>query len=210
VKAKLYGYLATPADTLRAYPAYLTNVPARYARAYAYHKDGFLDKAVGEMDALLATAPNDPYFLELKGQMLLESGKPAEALAPLRRAVELTNNQPLIATTFGHALIASDENAGSHSHFAEGERVLKAAVARDRDNPFAWYVLGIIYANQGDMVRAKLASAEQQSLNGNMPEALRSAQDALAGLPTGSPDALRAEDIAMQARSAIARAKKHK
>ena len=35
--------------------------------------------------ALVATAPHDPYFLELKGQILLESGKPKEALAVAAR-----------------------------------------------------------------------------------------------------------------------------
>ncbi len=214
VKAKLYGYLAEPADTLRAYPEYLTSVPARYARAYAWHKDGFLDKAMGETDALLAAAPDDPYFLELKGQILLEAGHPDDALAPLRRATALTQNQPLIATTFGHALIASDDaatGAGTKGpHFAEAERVLKSAVARDRENPFAWYQLGIIYANEGDLPRARLASAEQQVLSGNMQQAQRSAETAMAGLPHGSPDWLRAQDIAFQARAAIARKGKHR
>jgi len=210
VKAKLYGYLAEPADTLKAYPEYMTSVPARYARAYAWHKDGFLDKAMAESDALLATAPDDPYFLELKGQIQLESGHPAQALEPLRRATALTRNQPLIATTFGHALIATDEAAGSHEYLAEAQRVLKSAVSRDRENPFAWYVLGEVYANLGDLPRASLASAEQQVLSGEMPSALRSANTALAGLPHGSPDWLRAGDIAMQARGAIAHDRKRK
>ncbi len=214
VKAKLFGYLATPADTMQTYPDYMTGVPARYARAYAFHKDGFLDKAMAEADSLLAGAPNDPYFLELKGQILLEAGKPVDALAPLRRATEMTGNQPLIATTFGHALIAADDAANSEghtgAHFAEAQRVLKSAVARDRDNPFAWYQLGIVYAAAGDLPRAQLASAEQQSLSGNMVAALRSAEAAAAGLKPGTPDALRAQDIAMEARAAIAHAKKHR
>ncbi len=208
IKAKLVGYLDEPADTMRAYPEYLTGEPARYARAYALHKEGFLDKSMAETDTLLAGAPNDPYFLELKGQILLEAGHPAEALAPLRRATELTNNQPLIATTFGHALIAVDDGAPNGAHFAEATRVLKAAVSRDRENPFAWYQLGVIYAANDDLPRAQLASAEQQSLEGRMPEALRSAESALASLPKDSPDGLRAQDIAMEARAAIAHDKK--
>ena len=223
VKAKLVGYLDEPGDTLQTYPDYLTGVPARYARAYAWHKQGFLDKAVAESNALLAGAPDDPYFLELKGQILLEAGKPADAIEPLRRATDLTNNQPLIATTLGHALIAADDAAaaaiaGSQHrddgdsrpgpHFAEARRVLRAAVSRDRENPFAWYVLGEVYNEEGDLPRARLASAEQQALNNNMAAAGRSAEAAEAGLPKGSADWLRAQDIAMQARSALARAKK--
>ena len=210
IKAKLYGYLAEPAMTYQAFPEYINSIPAHYARAYAYHKEGFLDKATAEADALLASAPNDPYFLELKGQILLEAGKPADALAPLRRATELTNNQPLIATTFGHALIATDDRVNSNDHLAEAQKVLKAAVGRDRENPFAWYVLGIIYAKTGDAPRARLASAEQQALSGEWAFALQSASAAKAGLPVGSADAIRAEDIAMEAKSALAKMKKRR
>lgn len=205
-KAKLYGYLAEPKATFTAYPAHMTGDAARYARAYAWHKEAQVEKALAETDALLLKAPTDPYFLELKGQVLLESGKPAEALVPLRRAVELSSGQPLIATTLGHALIASEDP----KNMAEAERVLKVAVARDRENPFAWYQLGVVYAANGDMARARLASAEQQIMQQRMPEALASAQAAEAVLPKGSADWLRAQDIAMQARTAIERARKRR
>ncbi|MGH6786267.1 MAG: M48 family metalloprotease [Novosphingobium sp.] len=205
-KAKLYGYLAEPQQTLIAYPPTLTGVPARYARAYAFHKEAFVDKAMAETDALLLAAPNDPYFLELKGQILLESGKPAEALGPLRRASEASGQAPLIATTLGHALIATEDKA----NFKEAEGVLKAAVARDRDNPFAWYQLGVVYAANGDLARAKLASAEQQAMSLQMFDALRNAAAAEAELPRGSADWIRAQDIAMHARAEIERAKKRR
>lgn len=207
IKAKLAGYIDEPAATYRDYPPNDQSVAAHYARAYAYHKEAHMDQAVAETDALLATAPDDPYFLELKGQVLLESGKPAEAIAPLRRATELTGNEPLIASTFGHALIATEDKA----NFDEAAKVLKAAVARDRYNPFAWYQLGVIYAAQGDMPRAYLASAEQQAMNGRYADALRSAQAAEVGLEKGTPDWIRAQDIGLQARAALEdmRDKKH-
>jgi len=204
IKAKLFGYLAEPRDVFRTYPETDNSVPAHYARAYAYHRQSQLDRARAETDALLAVDANDPYFLELKGQILLEAGQAAEALVPLRKATELTGYQPLIATLFGHALIATEDPA----HFAEAQTVLKNAVARDRENPFAWYQLGTIYAANGDMPRARLASAEQQSLTGQMDAALRSAQAAEAGLPSNSPDWLRAQDIEMQARAALERKKR--
>lgn len=199
IKAKLYGYIAEPKLVLQAYPEYLTTQPARYARAYAFHKDAQIDKALAEADALLREEPDNPYFLELKGQVLLESGKAREALVPLRRATQLTNNQPLIAGTFGHALIATEDKA----NFAEAEKVLRAAVARDRENPFAWYQLGVVYEARGDTPRARLASAEQQVMKRQMQLAYASASAAEAALPKGSPDWLRAQDIAFQARAAI-------
>jgi predicted Zn-dependent protease len=202
-KAKLYGYLYPPAATLRHYPPYLTSEPARYARVYAYHKESRLDDAVKEVDALLAEKPNNPYFLEIKGQVLLEAGKADEALAPLRKATELTSNDPLIASTFGLALINTEDRA----HLDEAETVLRAAVARDRENPFAWYELGMVYGAKGDIPRARLASAEQQIMSDSPTEALRSALAAEASLPKDSPDWLRAQDISMQARAQLERKK---
>lgn len=201
IKAKLYGYVAQPARTLNAYPTYLTSVPARYARAYAYHKESKMTEALAEADALIATDPNDPYFLELKGQVLLESGKPDEALEPLRRATEMTGNDPLIASTFGHALIATEDPA----NLAEAETVLRAAVGRDRENPTAWYQLGMVYGARGDIPRAQLASAEQQIMSGSPREALQNADSAERSLPMGTPDWIRAQDIAMQARAELER-----
>jgi len=205
-KAKLFGYLGEPAQIMRTYPETMTDVPARYARAYAFHRQAFPDKALAETDALLAKAPNDPYFLELKGQILLESGKPSEALVPLRKATEVSSNQPLIATTFGHALVATEDPA----NLVEAQRVLKAAVARDRENPDAWYQLGVVYAANGDTARAQLASAEQQVMSYQFMAALRNAEAAEASLPQGSADWLRAQDIAMQARAAIERQRKRR
>ncbi len=201
IKAKLTGYLAKPATTLRDYPETDMTVPALYARAYAYHKNARVDRALDAADRLLAKNPDDPYFLELKGQVLLESGRPQEALDPLRRATELTHAEPLIAGIFGHALIATEDKA----NFEEAERVLRAAVGRDRRNPFAWYQLGVVYAARGDMPRARLASAEQQVMSGEYAMALRSAQAAEAGLEQGTPDWIRAQDIGMQARALIER-----
>lgn len=199
IRAKLFGYLAEPQRTLNMYPESDTTMSGRYARAYAYHKEARIDKALVTVDSLLSEEPDNPYFLELKGQVLLESGRVTEALDPLRRATDLTLNQPLIASMFGHALIATEDEA----NYPEAERVLRAAVARDRLNPFAWYQLGVVYAARGDMPRARLASAEQQVMSRQYPAALRSATEAEAGLPRGSPDWIRAQDIALQARAEL-------
>jgi predicted Zn-dependent protease len=193
VKAKLRGYVLEPPQVVREYPETDTSVAARYARAYAYHRGAYPDKAVAEVDALLATAPRDPYFLELKGQVLLESGKPAEALAPLRESVRLTGYNPLITSMFGHALIATEDP----KHFPEAEQALRSAIAKDNQNPFAWYQLGIVYDRKGDRARAALATAERFSLEGNPRMAFANARLAMAGIPRGSSDWVRAQDIVM-------------
>ncbi|WP_271079139.1 M48 family metalloprotease [Aurantiacibacter sp. MUD61] len=201
VKAKLFGFLSTPERTLQFFPEYMEGVPARYARAYAFHKDARMDEAMLETEALLAIEPSNPYFLELQGQILLESGRVAQALPPLREATRLTGSTPLIATLLGHALIATEDPA----NLDEAEAVLRAAIGRDRENPFAWYQLGVVYGQRGDTPRARLASAEQQILSGNPQGALVNASAAEQSLPTGTPDWIRAQDVQLQARAQLER-----
>lgn len=193
VKAKLEGYVAPYARTLNDYPEGDNSIYARYARAYAWHKAGYPDKADAETLALIAARPHDPYFLEIRGQILLEAGRPRDAIAPLKEASELTRYDPLIVTTYGHALIATEDK----SNYAEAERVLRIAVNKDSDNPFAWYQLGTVYELKGDTPRAMLATAERASMTGDFRTAVYSARGAMAGLPPNSADWIRAQDIAL-------------
>lgn len=190
IKGKLFGYISPPQSTFDRYPLTMTGAPARYARAYAFHKQSLTDKAVTEVDALLKSAPADPFYNELKGQVLLEAGRPADAIPVLRAAVA-GSGAPLIASLLGHALIATENPA----NYAEAEQVLRRAVAQDSENPFAWYQLGVIYAHNGDTGRAALATAEQQLLSGEPKRAMASAQRALLALSRGTRDYLRAQDI---------------
>ena len=206
VKAKLLGFTSEPATTLREFPESDQSVPARYARAYAWHKSAYPDRALLEVNNLLKDAPDDPYFLELRGQIMLESGRPADAIESLRKAVQLTNNQPLIASLFGHALIATEDE----SHFEEAQRVLKAAVAKDNENPFAWYQLGVVYSRQGDTARAQLATAESALLQRNYGSAIRSSQIAMSGIKENTPEWIRAQDISLIAKNEFERSDKRR
>jgi predicted Zn-dependent protease len=199
IRAKLIGFVDDPRRTFVRYPESDRSVPARYARAYAWHRDAHPDRALAEVDALLQTSPNDPYYHELRGQILLESGRPREALQSLRVAVARAPDQPLIASLLGHALIATEDQA----NFAEAERVLRVAVGRDNSNPFAWYQLGVVYEHNGDRARAALATAERYNLQNQPRLALASAEQAMLGISVGTPDWLRAQDIAMVSRTAV-------
>ena len=171
VRAKLFGYVDDPRQVLTRYPESDRSIPARYARAYAWHQQRpSRPGAARRPTACSRSAPHDPYFLELKGQILLESGRPQEALASLREAVARAPDQPLIAALLGHALISTEDPA----NFEEAKRVLRVAVGRDNDNPFAWYQLGIVYDREGDQARAALATAERYNLH--RPAAARSGQ----------------------------------
>lgn len=202
IRAKLIGYVSEPRDTLKAYPLSDTSPPARVARAYAYHKLAESEKAVAEVDALLLQVPNDPFILELKGQVLLESGQVESAIAPLRQATALSGGEPLIAGMLGHALVMVGETKDSDALYAEAEKVLKSALNRDQDNPFAWMQLETVYERRGDKPRLALATAERLTLtNGDPRAALNSATVASHGLAKGTPEWIRAQDIVQVSRN---------
>jgi predicted Zn-dependent protease len=138
--------------------------------------------------------------------VLLESGRPKEALEPLRDAVARAPDQPLISAMLGHALISTEEK----THFEEAKKVLRSAISRDNTNPFAWYQLGIVYSREGDEARAALATAERYNLEGRTRLALANAETALQGIPTGTPDWIRAQDIAMVSRAEVQKEKDRK
>jgi predicted Zn-dependent protease len=204
VKAKLAGYVMDPGQTLTLYPATDQSIYAHYARAYAYHKSGYPDKADAESAALLRARPDDPYFQEVRGQILLEAGQPAAAIAPLRAATEGSRYNPLIATTYGHALIATENKA----NLPEAIRALRIATARDDENPWGWLQLGTAYEQSGDEPRAALATAERASMTGDQRTAVTAAKYAMANIPANTADWIRAQDIAMTSGDAMAKDKK--
>ena len=206
IKGKLTGYVEEPRIVMQRYPEGTNTAAALYARAYAWHRSGYPDQAMAEAAKLVALAPNDPYFLELEGQILLESGKVEDSLPVLRRAVSAAPNEPMILTLLGHALVTSEDKILQ----AEAEPLLRRAVALDRENPFTWYQLGVIYDRRGDKPRAALAAAERFSLEGNAMGAMMNAQVAHAGLRPGTPDYIRADDIMLIAGDAVEQQRKKK
>jgi predicted Zn-dependent protease len=206
IKGKLIGFVEEPPRVMQAYPEGTNTAAALYARAYAWHRSGHPDQAMTEAARLVALNPDDPYYLELEGQILLESGKVADSLPVLRRAVDRAPFEPMIITLLGHALVTSEDPKLQ----AEAEPLLRKAVSLDRENPFTWYQLGVIYDRRGDKPRAALAAAERFSLEGNAMGAMMNARAARAGLPAGTPDFIRADDIMLVAGDALEQQKRKK
>ncbi len=191
MRGKLYGFTERADTVLRRYPPSDQSAPARYARAVVSFKNGRLADALAAMDGLIAQQPNNPYFWELKGQILLESGRARESLVPLRRAVALAPNAGLIRILLGHALVATDTPANTE----EAIRELSNASQREPDAPEVYRHLATAYARKGNIAMAELNSAQFFFDTGKFSEAATQATRAMAKLPQGSPGWIRAEDI---------------
>jgi predicted Zn-dependent protease len=191
MRAKLYGFTEKPDVVLRHYPPTDTSMPARYARAISAYRFGDLHAAIAQIDALIAAAPSNPYFYELKGQALLEGGHPAEAIAPLRRAVQLAPNPALVQITLGQALIATNDNKVAD----EAITLLRAALAKEPESSDAYLQLAMAYGRKHDLADADLASAQAAFARGDNKTARELAARAKERFPIGSPGWVRADDI---------------
>jgi predicted Zn-dependent protease len=191
VRAKISAFMERQETVYRRYPLSDTSLPARYAHAIATYRHGDLRSALAQIDALTQVQPNNPYFYELRGQALLEGGKPAEAIAPLRKAVQLSNNAPLIEMLLGQALVATDNAAFT----ADAITILKAALARETEAPLGYTQLAMAYAKKGDYAEADLASAQAAYLRGDNKTARDLASRAKTRFAVGTPGWVKADDI---------------
>ncbi|QCQ99195.1 M48 family metalloprotease [Brevundimonas sp. SGAir0440] len=193
ILAKIHAFMAPPNATLRDYPSTDASLPGRYARAIAWYRDGQTDKALTAVDALIAGDVNNPYFQELKGQILFEEGRPAEAVAAHREAVRLKPDAPLLRVNLAHALIETNDKA----KLDEAIDQLKHAVVAEKDNTMAWRLLAQAYASQGKEGQARLASAEYYFAGGDEKQATQFALRARSMLDPGSIEWRRAVDIVL-------------
>ncbi len=191
MRAKLYGFAANAAEVGRRYPPSDVTLPARYARAIAAYRSKRLADALGQIDALLRDQPNNAWFWELKGQVLLEFGRPQEALVPLRRAVALAPSAGLVRILLGQALVAT----GNKALAAEAIRELSNATQREAEWPDGWRHLAQAYALKGDIGMAEYASAQAYFVVGDYRMAVTQATRAKEKLPPGSPSYIKSDDI---------------
>lgn len=195
MKAKLVGFLYPLARTLRIYKDTDNSVPSRYARAIARYRQPDLEKALVLIDGLIADEPDNPYFHELKGQMLFENGRLAGALDSYGRAARLLPDSALIRRDLARAQIEYNQPQMIDAAIIN----LESALASERNSPFNWRLLAIAHGRKGNLGRSSLALAEEALLNGKSDVARYHAGRAMTIFPRGSREWLQAEDIQLAA-----------
>ena len=190
-KAKLRGFLEGPQVVFSKYPPEDHSKPARYARAVAHFKAADLRNAVREVDSLIEDEPQNPYFYELKAQILYESGQREKAIEPARQALKLKPNSPLLEIALAQSLLETSDR----SQVEESIVLLKSALTVEKGNSYAWYTLSRAYGELGQEALAKYAVAEQAYAVGDLQRARSFAQRAQDDLQRGDPQWRRASDI---------------
>lgn len=190
MRAKLDGFLSTPGS--QGATRFQSAEFELYRDAIRLHRLPAPDQALEAIDKLIGMRPNDPYYWELKGQILQESGRGPQAVEPYRKAVSLAPDEPLIRAGLGEVLLT----VGDERSDREALQMLEQAAIDDPYDPGLRRPLALAYARRGDEGMSAVVTAERLALTGNVSDAKRQAERAKRLLPVGSPGWLRAEDIA--------------
>lgn len=191
IKAKINGFMQDTNVTLRQYPLSDQSDPAHYARAVAYYRGSMLEKALKEINFLIERFPDNPYYEELKGQMLFEFGHVEESIPAHERSVALAPDKALLRINLGRALAATEDT----ERLPEAIKELKRALLIEPDNSFAWFELARAYGGMDDEPMANLATAESRYYSGAPGEAAQFARRAMSGLKRDTPEYRQALDI---------------
>lgn len=187
--AKLDGFLAEPNAALRRHQG--DGLPARYARAVAHYRLSQVDKALALLDQLSAERPTDPWFRELRGQILFESGKLAEAEAPYREALRLRPGSALMRLGLARTLM----ERGGDARLAEAAALLKEVVRVEPRNAGAWRFLGVAQGQLGAEDEAALSLTEHSVLAGRKDDAELHLRRAQAAIEPADPGWVRVQDL---------------
>jgi predicted Zn-dependent protease len=196
IKVKLAAFTKPPPTTLAAYPASDQSVLARYARAIADYRIPELDKALPTIDGLIKDYPTDPYFRELKGQMLFENGHVADAVAPYEEAVRLAPDAPLLRIELAQVYIENDNPAQNRRAIA----YLRDALRSEDKDVEAWHLLATAYGRANQLGMAALSLAEEGLAADNKANAVGQAKQAEKLLPRNGADYERAAEIRREAK----------
>ena len=191
IQAKLIGFMQPFRRVMRHYPKNDTSLEAKYAHSIAYYRREEIDRALPLIDALIEMEPGNPYFHELRGQMLFENGRLEEALPSYKTAVSLDPASALLRMGLAHVQLEipdSRENRPAMEH-------LLYAIEKERDNPQIWQLLAIGYGREKAYGMSALALAEKALRLGDKVTAIQQATRAQKKLPKGSPGWIRAQDI---------------
>lgn len=195
VQAKLYAYLE-PTRALARWKDGDPSVVARYGRAYAHFRRGDVRAALPLVDGLIREEPKNAFFHELKGDLMLQNGRPADAVAPYRAATANAPDAASIRVSLAHALLETNDPRTAD----EAIRNLEIAGKSMPQSAFLWRLLARAWVLKGNDGMVAYAAAEEAFASGDRSRARAMAERAIKLLPAGSAGRLRAQDIAGQLR----------
>ena len=190
IRAKLEGFLKRPDDIIRKYEKNDSDY-AIYASSVALYRKALTDKAIDKINILIDKYPTNPWYYELKGQILYESGKIKPSIEPYEKAVKFSTGHPLLNIALAAAYLALNDK----EYDIKAQNLLNNVIKKDQKNSYAWFQLAIAEARLGNIGKADLYSAERYFVLGDVNLASFHAKRSKNNLKDNGPLLMRAEDI---------------
>ena len=192
MQAKLHAFLR-PAFIARIYSDADDSIAAQYARTIADYRQNRFEEAIDGIDTLIKKEPKNPWFHELKGQILRDFNRLQAALSSYERAVRLAPDAGLIRIAIAHAL--TQQPRPSEAQLNEAQRHLTLAQKSEKRDARIYRLLAGIAGRRGRESEAQLYLAEEALLRRDGGTALAYARRVQAAEKPGSRLHLRASDI---------------
>lgn len=167
VQAKLAGFLWDENKVHRLYPNRDNSVTGQYARSILSFREGRIVEALSLVDSLIKTQSQNPYFYELKGQFLFESGKVNESIAAYEQSLKLLPNNHILQVSLAHALL---ESSSAKQNVHRIINLLQQSLISYKD-AFSWQLLARAYDLNNDTASSLYAAAEYNYAIGNLDTA---------------------------------------
>ncbi len=192
VRAKIAAYTMGPQASSRLFRNDPRGVPALYGDAITTFLTGNPRSALDKIDALVRAGPNNPYFHEMRGEVLLRANRPAEAAEAISRAMQLESRPSgILQVARGRALLA----ANNPETLTRAISDLRAGLDRAPEYAAGYRYLAQALGQAGQIGEAELATAEGHFHSGSYRDAKIFAARAQQRLPRGGPAWVRAQDI---------------
>ena len=188
---KLNAFLRPTEETLKNFPRHDKSINARYARAIAYYREPDIRKSLKEIDHLINAEPENPFFNEMKGQILFENGKIKESIEYYKKAADLLPKSALLKILLATAQISSEDNAMRKRAILN----LEKALLTEKRNSFAWRQLAIAYGREKNYGMSNLALAEEALIKRKDKDVKKFVNLAKKHIKKDSPAYIRISDI---------------
>ena len=186
VKAKLTAYLNYNNVNFSE-----DNVYGKYVDIIRDFKKGKLNSSLEKLNILLQSDYNNPFYSELKGEILFQLNKPQEALKSLENAIDLAPDEKLILNKYAEVLISTNID----KNIKKAIKILNKSIKHSPDNIQAYRQLSIAYYKDNNIGLAELYSAYVELFYGNEKQAKIFAARAKSKLKNTSANWMLADDI---------------
>ncbi|MER8600828.1 M48 family metalloprotease [Mesorhizobium sp. M1339] len=192
MRIKIAAYMQGQAAASRLMRKNPGSLASRYGDAQMTYLFGNLASALTKTNALIKEQPKNPYFQELRGDILMKANRPKDAADAYAKAVSLDPARSgLLPVSYGQALMA----IGTEDSLKKAVAQINTGLGRDRENADGYRYLAQAYGELGSIPAAELATAEGHFYSGDYKNAKIFAMRAQQSMKRGEPGWLRAQDI---------------